>query len=596
MDTPNSSLKSHAPKSSLSSSSDTPMLRQQGDSTLLICRNKHWKYISAYNGAWLSITTRQLDLLGSLNFNSPLPRHVEPALLFDVIKIRKLIDDATELAIKAASGFGPSPTASSTGFGEKLSKARILKMRQQATQKLSRAYKIDEIASSVSIMQSSSILEDVAKDVLKREPSDLDARYVHFFHEKIPSRNLVDSTTIESLTDIIAESPREPALLRTRAVVRAFKMDLSGAIQDITDALAMCRFQSSQHTGASKATDLPQNPKLFGDRPIREEEQPSSLEGQLYFHRASYNLNLACQNLVGSLPKHSDSNNNDIADHESRFEEPRKLVKTYAKRAIRDFLSLFSFLDYSPQWPPQYSSQMALRADAIINNTRYRGSEPATPPIPPTIYPVSKLFEAVAPGDLPPLDSNPLTEMLTFHPLLIESLHCFLIAHALAQTSAKEISRHALMVARLVRLDNGYPIFQSIKPAALGTWIEILNLTDNWIQLDQSWDALCMFSVGRDVSQHLHRNGRPITQELGGAVPEPPTSSAGRASGGVSTKLLRRWSGDERSNPSSGMDRAYWVSRWIREVPMVSGTAKRKKRAKKTSSDGREVDTSGKES
>lgn len=446
-------------------------------------------------------------------------------------------------------------------------------------------------------MQSSSILEDVAKDVLKREPSDLDARYVHFFHEKIPSRNLVDSTTIESLTDIIAESPREPALLRTRAVVRAFKMDLSGAIQDITDALAMCRFQSSQHTGASKATELSQSPKVFGDKILREGEQPDSLECQLYFHRASYNLNLACQNLISSLPKHSDSNNNYMADQESQFDEQRKLVKIYAKRALRDFLSFFSFLDYSPQWPPQYSSQVALRADAIVNNTRYRGSEPATPPIPPTIYPVSKLFEAVPPGGLPPLDSNPLTEMLTFHPLLVESLHCFLIAHALAQTSAKEISRHALMVARLTRLDNGYPIFQSITPAAFGAWIEILNLTDNWIQLDQSWDALCMFSVGRDTSKRLHRNGRPITQELGGAVPEPPTSIAGRTSEGVSTKLLRRWSGDERSNPSSGMDRAYWVSRWIREVPMISGTAKRKKnKTKKASSDGRVFDTSGKES
>ena len=60
-------------------------------------------------------------------------------------------------------------------------------MREQAIQKLSKAYHLDEIACSVATMQSASPLEDVASLLLQRNPQDPDGKYVHFFHEKIPS-------------------------------------------------------------------------------------------------------------------------------------------------------------------------------------------------------------------------------------------------------------------------------------------------------------------------------------------------------------------------------------------------------------------------
>jgi len=64
---------------------------------------------------------------------------------------------------------------------------------------------MDEVASSVLIMQGGSVFDDVAERVLKHgmstrfkflnllskplpDPSNPDAKYVHFFHEKIPSR------------------------------------------------------------------------------------------------------------------------------------------------------------------------------------------------------------------------------------------------------------------------------------------------------------------------------------------------------------------------------------------------------------------------
>jgi hypothetical protein len=85
-----------------------------------------------------------------------------------------------------------------------MSAMRLHRLRVLAVQKLAQAYKADEIASSVMVMQGGSVFDDVAERVLKNgalhsfiqdclmtvllDPNDPDARYVHFFHEKIPSR------------------------------------------------------------------------------------------------------------------------------------------------------------------------------------------------------------------------------------------------------------------------------------------------------------------------------------------------------------------------------------------------------------------------
>lgn len=81
------------------------------------------------------------------------------------------------------------------------------RLRVMAIQKLATAYKMDEIATSVLVMQGSA-LDDVAEKVLKTghlsrehshkasrllvkinsDPSNQDAQYVNFFHERIESR------------------------------------------------------------------------------------------------------------------------------------------------------------------------------------------------------------------------------------------------------------------------------------------------------------------------------------------------------------------------------------------------------------------------
>jgi hypothetical protein len=94
-----------------------------------------------------------------------------------------------------------------SGRGSGMSSTRTHRLRVLAVQKLASAYKADEIAASVMVMQGATALDDLAERVLKvgkciilflktlvcliavsTDPNDPDAKYVHFFHEKIPSR------------------------------------------------------------------------------------------------------------------------------------------------------------------------------------------------------------------------------------------------------------------------------------------------------------------------------------------------------------------------------------------------------------------------
>lgn len=112
----------------------------------------------------------------------PSPRLIDPAVFYDVVKIRKAVDEATEDSVRASTGLSTTALNSSMGRldsmfgsqgpGSKLSKERIFKIRQKAVKLLSKAYTLDEVAASVVTMQSTSSLEDVASHVMKRDGQD----------------------------------------------------------------------------------------------------------------------------------------------------------------------------------------------------------------------------------------------------------------------------------------------------------------------------------------------------------------------------------------------------------------------------------------
>lgn len=125
----------------------------------------------------------------------PAPPPIDPGVLRSVTNIRKLIDHATDLSVRASSGissielssmrsnpsyngtslaaaqslgFNPLGTNNNGGRNAGMSANRVHRLRALAVQKLARAYMEDEIASSVMVMQGGSVFDDVAERVLRQ--------------------------------------------------------------------------------------------------------------------------------------------------------------------------------------------------------------------------------------------------------------------------------------------------------------------------------------------------------------------------------------------------------------------------------------------
>ncbi|KAG2153538.1 uncharacterized protein EDB93DRAFT_222586 [Suillus bovinus] len=192
------------------------------------------------------------------------PPPIDPGVFRNVAAIRRLIDEASELSVRASSGLSAAAAGSirttinnswavaqglgfdgsnNIGGGRNvaMSAMRVHRLRALAVQKLAAAYKADEIASSVMVMQGGSVFDDIAEKVLKHDPNDADARYVHFFHEKIPSRQLADSTSTQVLDELIATYPQRLEYHRTRGIVHCFRDEYFLATKDFTHALRESR-------------------------------------------------------------------------------------------------------------------------------------------------------------------------------------------------------------------------------------------------------------------------------------------------------------------------------------------------------------------
>lgn len=584
---------------------------------------------------------------------------------------------------------GPSHT--------KLSRERKHRMRELATQKLSRAYHLDEIAASVATMQSTSSLEEVAKLVLQRNSSNSDAKYVHFFHEKIPSRMLDESTSLEPLDELIRNRPADGALLRTRAVTKIFKHDLRGAVEDLTEALAVSRYMATQHRNGRNLEPLsalaPMEILTEGPRDWRygstigDEEQPKSLEPQLLFQRAGIYLALACENIAPSLDRlerrtcscqdsglsHSEAHSHEPScpSHtQLRSLEAHKLVKSYAKRALRDYVSFLAFFEYTsgistngPQEDTMKSNMknslegkpVPLLADGLPNMSdgptagevasadalipckhkigdaqSCRGRYPHVPPL--KVFQLSTLFSSTPTADLPPYpvtsqqlvkagpghstanvdgasNYNPLSrhgrETITYHPLLTESLHALLLCHSLVQTSPAELLRHAHMVARLVRLCDGYPIFLAARSPSRADWIEIVRQAENWIGLEQPWESLCAPAPAPAHSKHVegratHRQaGEQRWQEaaVGSLANERVQNEATfqaaltaeerrakdlKKNSEASTETAaKQWAQRDSKEYHISTERAETIARWIIEAPSSIPGSRKSKRGRR---------------
>lgn len=475
------------------------------------------------------------------------------------------------------------------GQGAKLSAERKYRMRELATSKLAMAYRLDEVAASVATMQSASALDTVAMLVLQRNPANTDARYVKFFHEKIPSRMMAEYTSLASLDEIVANEPghAQAAVLRTRALTRIFKDDVLGAVRDLTESLAICRLEMGKQmrmggagevVPAGKAKEEANRRRIWTrdwvhENKVAEEEQPRGMEMQLLFQRGNQYLSLACQSVRIALEEfraaqraaeQAQGDAQKGAEEESpkcktaedseaykRALEAREAVRKNAKRALKDYTTFLGHLDYAfatthdekvngngnsngSSYPESANAHRSATVEdvsdlyestALVRRERNREPSPQaggpqwSTSTPPVIYDIPTLLSPSPPTNLPPFPPSlaPSTstalalrttaapmpeaqqphhhETITYHPLLPETLHALLLAHALLQTPPTTLFRIANNVARLTRLADGYPFFLSARSPARADWAEVLRKTGNWIGLSKTWEGLLKMNV-----------------------------------------------------------------------------------------------------
>ncbi|KAJ3398851.1 hypothetical protein HDV05_002220, partial [Chytridiales sp. JEL 0842] len=279
--------------------------------SILICRNKHFPYIASYHGPWLSLPLELFHSLLTINVETGISSAgvypVDRTIFQNLLAIRKLVDEASELVIKASGNSSPSNHHSyhhhggNSGndggrVGNKVSPLRQQRLRELAVGKLAMAYKIDEIGTSVLTMQSASALDDVAIKVLKKSPTNVDALYVNYFHEKIPSRMLATYTTTETLDRIIQAYPTTPEYYRTRAMVYGFLEEFPQSLRDYKSAISLLKkrkkmaaecevltnYGNSNINNSNSSSNSNSNNGGLGDL-----EDAGACESQLYFLRAA---------------------------------------------------------------------------------------------------------------------------------------------------------------------------------------------------------------------------------------------------------------------------------------------------------------------
>ena len=289
----------------------------------------------------LSLTSLSYPPLPAPKPGKPIPPPVDPGVFRSVTTIRRLIDEASELAVRASSGMsaaalgsirggvGPnihtSPWALAQSLGMNplgdpgggrnvaMSAMRIHRLRALAVQKLAAAYRADEIASSVMVMQGGSIFEDIAERVLKVGASSFfrafvnvnltdslkirmmqmpsmftfsTKRYPHGWSPCLSSfcgsyspgedRQLAESTTTAVLDELIKAYPQRLELYRTRGIVRTFRDEYSAAVKDFTHALKESRALRKARTFHRKGSHASQNNKGKGDKRKRDDKKKSN--------------------------------------------------------------------------------------------------------------------------------------------------------------------------------------------------------------------------------------------------------------------------------------------------------------------------------
>ncbi|KAJ3207799.1 hypothetical protein HDU67_007211 [Dinochytrium kinnereticum] len=477
-----------------------------GTGTILICRNKHFPYIASYHGPWLSLPHELFQSLIDIN-GSTKPHPIDATVFRNLFAIRKLVDEAAELAIRAVSSIQGSGFMGShhnqhhhhaNGFG-RVSHMRQNRLRELAVAKLAQAYRIDEIATSVLAMQSASALDDIASKVLKKNSRHIDALYVHFFHEKIPSRMLAESTTTAVLDEIIEGQPGVPAYYRTRAMIHGFREEYSLALKDFKTAISLVR-RRQQHALKNTAED-------------------ACCESQLVFLRGAcyhqYALSLMERAIQGVNKKHGYSSNKGTAspgakpsrneipfaaidynpefctDYIAALDKCSSQVTQLARKSVRDYCS---FLSSYPEGLPSFvhpagGEALASESPPLIPvkaSDTHIANVDTLPDFVKNLPSRTALSTLMADGSVGHVDSKHgccpgclqdlpenLDKASTYHPLLVEAWFVIGINYLILGEWQTALQWHE-RIMQMHTLIEGYPIFLPARSMGQADYLEVL--------------------------------------------------------------------------------------------------------------------------
>jgi hypothetical protein len=269
---------------------------------------------------------------------------------------------------------------------------------------------------------------------------------------------LSESTSLIPLTQLHQESPSSPHYLRTRAITRSLKGDYLPAIKDLTAALSLVK-ALTEHQSQSDASTKNKR-KEFDISP--------DLESQCVFQRGGCYLTLAIRyasRVTKTLTKPALKAG---SEEFNQAETDIRYLRTYARKAERDYLRFLSKVDYSDD-PDREEGAIVVP----LNNLFIHEEETAHEGNPSKdLVPVNQ-----ANGEHSEETHEPA---LTYHPLLPDALYSLLLAHTLSltpvqtppttsedsnsashvrDTEREELNRWARTIARLQSICDGYPLF-----------------------------------------------------------------------------------------------------------------------------------------
>ncbi|KAI9727467.1 MAG: hypothetical protein M1828_006409 [Chrysothrix sp. TS-e1954] len=521
--------------------------------TSTIPRNLLWQYHSAYDGPWTNLRLDHFENLVQNHLKTGPPFLTHPAVVRDLLTIRRLIDEASDLAVRAQNGTTLSNTGASTALGlrthpgfdfAKLSPERKHRLREAATQRLSEAYQLNELATCTAVMHSASVLTDVARLVLQRNPASNEAKYVQFFHEKVPSQATLPHTPLTPLDEVLASDAASAAIQGTRATGRAFNGDYLGAAQDLTIALRMLRQDKTLQAALEKDVTFREKAEQH-DLCTRKSTQVSTqhhaesgegssaeLEMRFLFHRGTRYLDCACLYIRQALRAfHEDPSTTSgipsVSTQEGSDEAPtadqnpishliklRGLIRKYTKSALKDYDKFLSHLHYTcHSAQKEDAGRNAVVAAEVANSSSsthfdrpmkissidrrqahdhvsYSLSEVISLS-PPSGFP----FHSSSPGTddtpqlTPPTDQQ--VEKVTFHPLLDEALYSVMLGHAILQTPHKAMLRIAKNVAHTSQLMDGHPFFTTSQCYSRKQWLQVIKHAQRWLGISNISESQC---------------------------------------------------------------------------------------------------------